>query len=277
MGNSSSMSQTYQQMTPAQQHAMWMQYQRQTSKLHRDIKNLSSRQSAELSKIQQIENDLKKQFSALSPMNSGNNLDIISGAVPYSAPMNQQPVNFSLGLPPIFPQINQPTPQPPINQPYILPTPQTPAVIPPTPSVVPPTPSVVPPTPSVVPVPSVPVSSCVSTANGGICSLTIQAPTSSGSTCRFVGQSNGSLVIYNSAGRALWVTSTSGKGIAPFYLTALPTGNVTWTDSTGAILWQTDTAGKGIAPYTFSMNPQCNAQLTDSTNAMLWQSNTNSN
>ena len=248
MGNSSSMSQTYQQMTPAQQHHMWVQYQRQSAKLHRDLNNLSSRQTAELSKIQQIQNDLKRQYSIMSPVNNNNNLEIVSGAVPYSAPMNQQ--QFDLPNLPIIP-IQQPIP-----------------VLPP----------VLPPAPAPTPAPpSGPVSSCVSTANGGVCSLTIQAPASSGSTCRFAGQPNGSLVIYNSAGRALWVTSTSGKGVAPFYLTVLPTGNVTWTDSTGAILWQTSTAGQGVGPYSFSMNPQCNAQLQDSTNTTLWQSNTNSN
>lgn len=241
MGNSSSTTlQTYQQMTPAQQQAFWIQYQAQMTKVNADLKNMSSRQTQELNRIQKIQNELKNQYTMMSPLNTSNNLDAVTasaqGTAPYAPPMNQQPV----------------APTPPSN---ILPSTQSPGLGQPLP-------------------PSSVVNTCVSTANGGRCSLTLQALASTNSTCRFTGQTDGNLVIYNSQNTPLWTSATSGKGTPPYNLMLQPTGNLTWTDSLGNILWQTNTANMGLGPYTVSMNQACTAEMTDSKNSIIWKSNT---
>jgi hypothetical protein len=247
MGNSSSSSQklpqSYQNMSPAQQQVMWQQYQTQTQQLNQELSTLASRHTGELSNIQKIRNDLKSQYTMMSPFNTSNSLDTLTHTLPYAQPMNQQPL--------------QPTAVQPV---YVSPsssaTPAGSGAVPP------------PAVPAVAP-----VSTCLSTANGGRCMLTLQAPAGSGSTCKLVGQSDGNVVVYNSANAPIWATGTNGKGIAPYYLTLQANGNLAWTDSTGTVLWQTNTSGQGVAPYTTSIAANCNVQVSDSQSKVLWQSN----
>jgi hypothetical protein len=243
-------------MSPAQQQAMWQQYQSQTHQLNHELSSLARSHTGELSRIQKIQNDLKTQYAMMSPFNASTGLDSSNQTSPYSQPMNQQSLQFNPNQPfgnlgfgkgnfgqgnfgfnqgnPAFNQGN-----PAFNQGN----------------------------------PTGATSTCQSTADGGRCMLTLQAPAGSGSTCKLIGQSDGNLVVYNSASAPIWATGTNGKGVPPYYLTLQPNGNLAWTDSTGTVLWQTNTSNQGVAPYTTSIAANCNVQLNDSQSKVLWQTN----
>jgi len=226
MGNSSSAPQTvtYQQMTPAQQHAVWQQYQASILRQDAELKRLQDRTQRELQNINNLRKTVSTQYTMMSPFNTSNDLSLMQQTPAYAPPSNQQPVQ---------------------------------------------------PTSATQPSSSGNPSICQSTANGGVCALTLQAP--SGSGCRLIGQTDGNLVIYNTANAPVWSSGTFGQGVAPYKLSLTPNGNLTWTDSTGKVLWQTNTTGQGVAPYTTAIGANCNVQLSDSTGKSLWSANVSSN
>ena len=113
------------------------------------------------------------------------------------------------------------------------------------------------------------VSQCSSTSNGGVCQATLTSPNGQ---YKLVGQTDGNLVIYDSAGTAKWSSGTYGKGVAPYVLTLQSTGNLQWSDSAGTIIWSTNTGGKGKFPYVVRMQDNGNVALVDEDNKVVWNS-----
>ena len=118
-----------------------------------------------------------------------------------------------------------------------------------------------------------PNAECSSQYNSGACTQTLSAPNGS---CKIVTQTDGNLVLYNTAGTPLWSSGTYGRGVAPYKLTLLTTGDLVLSDSTGATLWSSNTSGKGKAPYHAKMHDNCNFALYDSSPvpSNLWSTGT---
>ena len=265
MGNSSSAAPqtvTYQQMTPAQQQAMWKQYQASIIKQDKELDHLQKRTTHELQNITNLRKTVSNQYTMMSPFNTSNSLTLMQQQQTdaYAPPSNQQPVGSQSPTQPGSWLSNPFSSQPPVQNPQV--PPQNPAIQPQTPGGVPTQPA--------------PLTGalCQSTANGGVCAVTLTAP--SGSGCRLFGQPDGNLVIYNTANSPIWSSGTYGQGVAPYKLVLGQRGNLKWLDANNTILWQTNTEGQGVAPYSTSIGANCNAQLTDSTGKSLWSANVSS-
>lgn len=112
---------------------------------------------------------------------------------------------------------------------------------------------------------------CSSTMNNGSCQQTLTAPNGS---CKLVTQTDGNLVLYNTAGSPVWSSGTYGKGVAPYSFNLSTAGNLILTDSTGITLWSSGTSGKGKAPYTANMQDNCDFALMDGSSRMIWNTHT---
>ena len=105
--------------------------------------------------------------------------------------------------------------------------------------------------------------------------LTSGTPTASVSNAKglkLVMQTDGNLVLYDAAKKALWASGTSRKGTGPYRLLMQPDGNLVLYDAKKAPLWHTNTYGKGKAPYKAVVQEDGNFVVYDTKNTPLWAS-----
>lgn len=88
-------------------------------------------------------------------------------------------------------------------------------------------------------------------------------------------QDDGNLVIYNSAGKAVWASNTSRRGSPPYRTVMQGDGNYVLYDSNNRALWSSGTQRRGVNPFRVVMQSDCNLVLYDGNGNATWSSGTN--
>jgi hypothetical protein len=114
----------------------------------------------------------------------------------------------------------------------------------------------------------------IDTCNGNC----VQKLTSSDGKYTLVTQTDGNLVMYDSAGKPRWATGTTGKGVGPYRTVMQTDGNYVLYDSKNTPLWAATWRGNwkaGTAPYKLVMQTDGNLVIYDANNTATWTSQTN--
>ncbi len=90
----------------------------------------------------------------------------------------------------------------------------------------------------------------------------------------------GNLALYKSGDfnndNITWQTSTGGKGTGPYRMTMQTDGNLVVYDSASTPLWASNTTGKGTAPYKLSVKDDGNVVINDGKGKSIWTTCTTS-
>lgn len=87
-------------------------------------------------------------------------------------------------------------------------------------------------------------------------------------------QNDGNLVVYNSRGKAVWASDTSGEGAPPYRTVMQGDGNYVLYDANNTPLWSSGTSGEGVYPFRVIMQGDCNLVLYDGNWQSTWSSGT---
>jgi hypothetical protein len=108
---------------------------------------------------------------------------------------------------------------------------------------------------------------CSSMISGGLCPATLL---SHDGKYKMIMQTDGNLVLYNSAQMPVWASSTYGKGTGPYKLMMNSTGTLSIFDTNGINLWSSGVPQNGVGPYRAIMHNDGNFNVVDAHDTIQW-------